>query len=133
MVYVPRTEESRKCNECNGRVKPTCVAFGDELPSDQFKSALEHSKRSDLAIVMGTSMKVSPACNLPEWSYRNKGNLIICNLQKTPYDKYAKVVLHCETDLFLAKLFQKLYFIDHNYNDSDNNNNENDYNNENNI
>ena len=102
----------RRCPVCKGELQGTGVPFGYELPADQFEAALNHSKQSDLALVLGTSMKVSPACNLPEWSYKNKGHLIICNYQKTPYDKYASVVVHCSTDLFLGKLYRELYQVD---------------------
>lgn len=98
----------KRCLECGGGLKGTGVGFGCELPQDQYQSALFHSKRCDLALVLGTSMKVSPACNLPEWSYKNGGHLIICNYQKTPYDKYASVVIRCSTDQFLSLLLEEL-------------------------
>jgi NAD+-dependent protein deacetylase sirtuin 6 len=119
----------RVCVECGDGLKPTGVGFGCELPQDQYQAALYHSKQCDLALVLGTSMKVSPACNLPEWSYRNSGHLIICNYQKTPYDKYASVVIRCSTDEFLSLLFEELRsFSSSNIepqNENENNNNEN--------
>jgi len=51
---------------------------------------------------------VSPACNLPEKSYKNKGHLVICNLQKTPYDKYASLVIYAKTDHVMELLCQEL-------------------------
>jgi NAD+-dependent protein deacetylase sirtuin 6 len=40
--------------------------------------------KADLALVMGTSMKVSPACNMPAKALKNDGGkLVICNLQLT--------------------------------------------------
>jgi NAD-dependent SIR2 family protein deacetylase len=61
-----------------------------------------------LTTLSGTSMRVSPACNLPESSYHNGGYLIICNLQRTPYDKYAKLVIRTETDNLMIMLMEEL-------------------------
>jgi len=97
-----------RCPKCGSSTRTTGVAFGRDLPEAEYKMAKEHSQKSDLALVLGTSMRVSPACNLPEHSYHNKGHLIICNLQKTPYDKYAKIVIHAPTDVVMTKLMEEL-------------------------
>lgn len=56
----------RQCTHCGARrISGTGVAFGSELPADEFSKAKAHSERCDLALVMGTSMRVAPACNLP--------------------------------------------------------------------
>jgi len=96
------------CPLCSEILHGTGVGFGSNLPQDEFKKAKDFSESCDLALVLGTSMRVAPACNLPEKSYKNKGHLVICNLQKTPYDKYAALVIHAETDMVMQLLFKEL-------------------------
>ncbi len=41
----------------------------------------------DLAIVLGSSMRVSPSCNIPRKALDTPGGkLIVINLQKTPFE-----------------------------------------------
>jgi len=96
------------CPRCNGPLEGTNVGFGSNLPEDEINKARAAVKPCDLALVLGTSMRVSPACNLPEASYKNGGHLVICNLQKTPYDKYAALVIHAKTDDVMTLLMEEL-------------------------
>ena len=50
--------------ECNGLVKPDIVFFGEQLPEKFFQSS-RLPAAADLAIVMGTSLKVHPFAMLP--------------------------------------------------------------------
>ena len=84
------------------------VNFGANLPPDECGKAKSNSARCDLALVLGTSLRVSPSCNLVEGSYKNKGHLCIVNLQKTPYDKYAALVIRARTDIVMDLLMEEL-------------------------
>uniref|UniRef100_A0A0A0K8C9 Deacetylase sirtuin-type domain-containing protein n=1 Tax=Cucumis sativus TaxID=3659 RepID=A0A0A0K8C9_CUCSA len=44
------------------------------------------------------SLQITPACNLPLKSLRGGGKIIIVNLQKTPKDKKASLVIHGRVD-----------------------------------
>ena len=104
-------QTGRDCETCGAPLLDSIVHFGESLPDDQYNQAEAAARDANLAIVLGTSMKVSPACNLPELSYRlGKGHLVICNLQRTPYDKYASVRLFCKTDEFMERLAAELAF-----------------------
>eukprot|EP01130_Rhizamoeba_saxonica_P008252 TRINITY_DN3333_c0_g1_i1.p1 TRINITY_DN3333_c0_g1~~TRINITY_DN3333_c0_g1_i1.p1 ORF type:complete len:206 (+),score=45.31 TRINITY_DN3333_c0_g1_i1:365-982(+) len=98
---INASNDFRICSSCGGRLRGTGVGFGQDLPQHEYDIAIEAGRDCDLALVMGTSMRVSPACNMPETSYKNGGDLCIVNLQKTPYDKYARIASHCETDVFM--------------------------------
>jgi NAD-dependent SIR2 family protein deacetylase len=74
----------RKCDECDGNLYDTTVAFGENLPEDELSKATQHSKKADLVLVLGTSMRVSPACNLPLFNLKKGGKMVISNLQITP-------------------------------------------------
>jgi len=54
-----------KCYNCNGRLISSIVNFGDPLPEDELYEAMKRSKTSDVFFVIGSSLVVSPAANMP--------------------------------------------------------------------
>lgn len=99
----------RKCSSCKGELRDNIVNFGENLVEDHFERSIFHSDRADLALVVGTSMRVTPACNLPESSYtKNSGNLVIINLQKTPYDRFCGLRIWARSDVVFEKLMAEL-------------------------
>lgn len=53
------------CTHCNnGFVKPKCIFYGERLPSDFFEK-FSNINNSDLAFIMGSTLKVFPFANLP--------------------------------------------------------------------
>ena len=99
----------RRCEDCGGALRDNIVHFGENLIEDQLERAMLHSQQCDLALVMGTSMRVSPACNLPKHSYKhNDGHLVIINLQKTPFDDFCSIRFWARTDVVMAKLMDEL-------------------------
>eukprot|EP01125_Pyxidicula_operculata_P022296 TRINITY_DN9033_c0_g1_i1.p1 TRINITY_DN9033_c0_g1~~TRINITY_DN9033_c0_g1_i1.p1 ORF type:complete len:550 (-),score=168.86 TRINITY_DN9033_c0_g1_i1:87-1736(-) len=100
-----------KCEQpgCDGLLYDTIIAFGEFLPEDQLTLAENESKKGDLALVLGTTMMVQPACLLPGKIYKKKeGKMIICNLQKTQYDSKASFVMHGETDDLMYLVMEEL-------------------------
>ncbi|KAK4221544.1 putative mono-ADP-ribosyltransferase sirtuin [Podospora fimiseda] len=79
----------RKCTEpnCNGVLLDSIINFGEYLWEDVLESARSHAKKADLCLVLGSSLTVPPANEIPETVGRKKkGDLVICNLQETPID-----------------------------------------------
>jgi NAD-dependent deacetylase len=79
-----------RCELCNGLIKPDIIFFGEMLPED-FEKSIEEVKKSDLLLILGTSLKVYPAAFLPSFC---KGEIIIINKEKTDFDERAKIVLN---------------------------------------
>jgi len=71
---------------------------------------MQHTAKSDLVIVIGTSMRVSPACNIPSLSYLKGGKFVLINLQKCTPDKEKHVNLrvHSKCDDFMALVAKEL-------------------------
>ena len=105
-VHDHRT--SRKCIQCHVHLHDTIINFGESLPFEEFRKAEENSRQCDLAIVLGTSMRVTPAAELPLLARKNGAKLVICNLQRTPYDGEAHVLLHANTDDLMTLLLKQL-------------------------
>ncbi|WP_138158799.1 SIR2 family NAD-dependent protein deacylase [Peptoniphilus catoniae] len=78
-----------KCDECKGTLRPNVVMFGDMMP-DAYIRAAEELESTELLIVVGSSLQVSPVNFLP--NYVDK--LIIINNTVTPFDSKAEVVIH---------------------------------------
>jgi mono-ADP-ribosyltransferase sirtuin 6 len=53
----------------------------EALPPADLKLAEKHSKKADLILCLGTSLQITPACNLPLKAVRAGGKMVIVNLQ----------------------------------------------------
>jgi len=89
---------------CMGKLLATCVAFGESVLD--LEKATIHSKKSEVTLVLGTSMRVSPACQLP--FYNKNSKMILVNLQTTPYDENSTVRSFSKTDIFMKLLMKEL-------------------------
>lgn len=77
-----------KCT-CGGAYKPDITFFGESLPEEAFRSAQELAIRSDVFLVLGTSLTVFPAAGLPRLTLQAGGKVFIANGQRTDLDDYA--------------------------------------------
>jgi len=95
-----------KCTKCGGDLEDTIVHFGEALKDSLV--AESKAKEADLSIVIGSKLEVTPACDWPFLARSNKGRVIICNLQKTPKDSCADLVIHHYSDHVLELLLKEL-------------------------
>jgi mono-ADP-ribosyltransferase sirtuin 6 len=102
----------RECEACGGMLRDTIVHFKESLPEKEIKLTEEQATISDLAISVGTSLRVQPACNLPEKCRFNKGKMIIVNLQGTGKDDEALrtggILIHHKIDKVFALIMAEL-------------------------
>jgi NAD-dependent deacetylase len=73
-----------KCPKCNDRLVSSIVNFGDSLPGDELEEAINRSIRSDVFFVIGSSLVVHPAADLPIYAKKNGAKLIILNRGEIP-------------------------------------------------
>ncbi len=78
-----------KCPECRGRLISSVVNFGDPMPEREIDLSMEHSRKCDLFMVIGSSLVVTPACNMPLYALENDAKLIMINRGETPFDDMA--------------------------------------------
>jgi len=97
---------------CDGKLVDSIINFGEKLPKHALDLASQHSQMADLTLVIGSSMRVSPACELPSKSYIKGGKFCICNLQKTPFEKYVGsshgLRIHARCDDFMRLVMAEL-------------------------
>jgi len=100
------TGEIPRC-ECGGILKPDAILIGEALPREVYQGALREARACDLMLVVGTSLEVAPASELPFLAQRRGAAIIVVNLAPTPLDDLASVVLRAnvaETLPALARL-----------------------------
>lgn len=93
-------ETPRRCSkpECGAKLRDSVLDWEDALPPKEMNPAEKHCKRADLVLCLGTSLQITPACNLPLKCLKGGGEIVIVNLQKTPKDKKASLVIHGRVD-----------------------------------
>jgi len=89
VVHQIDTNVVPHCSKCNGVVKPDIVFFGEPLPEDTLQEAEVEAENADLMLVLGSSLTVYPAANLPILTLQHGGNIAIVNADPTPLDRYA--------------------------------------------
>ena len=74
---------------CGGVYKPDITFFGESLPEEAFTAAQSLAIKSDVFLVLGTSLTVFPAAGLPRLTLQAGGKVFIVNAQPTSLDEYA--------------------------------------------
>lgn len=96
------------CAKCGGVMKPNVILFGEQLPIRELQGAQEATRKSDLMLVIGSSLEVAPASDLPHLAVRTGSKLIIVNLEPTPADHLADVVIHGRAAEILPEIVRHL-------------------------
>ncbi len=98
---------SPKC-KCGGRIISSVVNFGDPIPDKEFELSDHHSHIADVFMVVGSSLQVTPASNMPRRALRNRAKLIIINQMETPYNKQAYVRFFEEAGEVLTAIVKQI-------------------------
>ncbi|CAK8697035.1 unnamed protein product [Clavelina lepadiformis] len=88
----------KRRGNCRGVLCDTILDWEDALPDDQLEMSEKFSRAAELAIVIGSSLQIIPAGNLPLFTKRNQGKLVIINLQTTKHDKHADLRIYGYAD-----------------------------------
>lgn len=84
-----------RCLACGGAIlKPTVVLFGEPMPADAVREAYALAEAADVMLVVGTSLVVYPAAEIPLVAVRAGARVIVINAEPTPFDRLAEVVIH---------------------------------------
>lgn len=79
---------------CHGLLKSNTILFGEPLPQAALMRAYELSESCDLMLVLGSSLVVYPAAQLPNVAVRCGAKLILLNLEETEKDYLADIVIN---------------------------------------
>jgi NAD-dependent deacetylase len=93
------------CRVCGGRhLKPTVVFFGEGLPPSAIEEAFELARACDMILVVGSSLQVYPAAEVPRVAVERGAPLVVVNDEPTPMDIEATVVLQGRSGEILPAL-----------------------------
>ena len=96
------------CPNCNGRLISSIINFGDPMPEKELQLATYHAKKSDVFLVLGSSLTVQPAASLPLESYNRGGKILIVNEGKTSLDQIVDVKIEEKTSIILDELISAI-------------------------
>jgi NAD-dependent deacetylase len=104
IARVEAGETDPRCEVCGGVLRSSTILFGESLPEDTLRDAVAASSEADLMLVVGSSLVVRPAAQLPVIARRNGAGLVIVNREPTPLDEIAHAVVRGEAGPVLSTL-----------------------------
>jgi NAD-dependent SIR2 family protein deacetylase len=81
------------------------VLFGEMLPEKAILKSQQEAAKSELFIVLGSSLRVSPANYFPLDAKENGAKLVIVNMERTDFDHLADMVIN---NRFISEVLQEL-------------------------
>ena len=91
-----------KCSICGGMIRPDVTLYGEGLPTEAWRNAVNLVDKADCLIVGGTSLVVNPAASLA-FGFQGR-HLIIINRDVTSADRMAELVFHESISEVLGKI-----------------------------
>jgi len=96
------------CPNCDGRIISSVVNFGDPMPEDDFLKSQEHSDQADVYLIIGSSLVVTPAADLPELARKNGAKLVLINMGETPYDDLVDIKIEEKIGGVITKIVSQV-------------------------
>jgi NAD+-dependent protein deacetylase sirtuin 6 len=89
---------------CHGKLRDTLLDWEDPLPEEDFVRAENHCQKADLILCLGTSLRIQPVNQLPLMAKQ----FVIVNLQVTPLDQEATLIVRERVDTVMADVYNGL-------------------------
>lgn len=96
------------CEECGRPLKPDLILYEEQLPADKWKAARREILACDLILVLGSSLTVTPVCDLPLAAMANGAKMIIINNSHTHLDHMAAEFLQGDLAELLPVITEKV-------------------------
>lgn len=106
---LERGVEVPDCEACGGVVKPHTILFGESMPRAAVQEAEQRSRSADLFVVLGSSLAVFPAAYMPMHAKRAGAALAIVNLEPTPLDREADLVIRAKAGPVMAQVVETVH------------------------
>ncbi|MFW9891640.1 MAG: NAD-dependent deacetylase [Candidatus Thorarchaeota archaeon] len=95
-----------KCDACNGVLKSEAILFGEPLPEKAMEEAINLCRKTDLMMVIGTSLTIYPAAFLPQLAKNAGAKIILINLEGINRDNVADIVIRGRATEIIPKLVE---------------------------
>ena len=94
--------------ECGGFLKPATVSFGQNMPREPMRKALEAAGQADLVVSSGSSLTVEPAASVPLTARQSGAFYAIVNQGPTAHDGCADLVINRDVTRVLPEVAGKI-------------------------
>lgn len=92
------------CQNCETKLRPDVVLFGEMLPIEAFEKAEQKARNCELFFIIGTSALVYPAAGLAEIAQYSGAKLIEINPEETPMTDFCDFSIKGKADEILTEL-----------------------------
>lgn len=100
------------CPRCGGLLRPDVVWFGENLPQQKLRKALQAVRDCDILLSIGTSSMVYPAAALPIEALQHGATVVEINPNPTPLTRHVDFAIPAPAGQILPTLIQKLETTD---------------------
>ena len=97
-----------QCPLCSTILKPDIILYEEQLPADKWNHARNEIQICDLLLILGSSLTVTPTCDLPLTALAAGANLLIINRGPTHLDTRAEVAIDGNLADFLPVIVEKV-------------------------
>jgi NAD-dependent deacetylase len=101
-------DKAPECDSCGGLLKPATISFGQAMPERETAEAFRRSTDCDLFIVIGSSLVVYPAAQMPVVAKQSGAKLVIVNRDETACDKWADVIINGQAGAIMAAILDEV-------------------------
>jgi NAD-dependent deacetylase len=103
---VVKGEIPPRCDACDGVLKSEAILFGEPLPEKAMEEAVELCRKTDLMLVIGSSLSIYPAAFLPQLAKNSGAKIVLVNLEGINRDNVADIVIQGRATEIVPKLVE---------------------------
>lgn len=96
-----------RCLRCGAPMRPDVVWFGESLPYEAMRAAVEAAQNCEVFLSIGTSALVYPAAELPHSARAQGAQVVEINLDETPLSASAHYSLRGKAGEILPLILQR--------------------------
>ncbi len=86
-----------RCKKCGRILKSAAVLFGEEIPRKELMLSIYYASTCRIFLVVGTSLSVYPAAELPEYARKNGARVIYIN-REVDFDWRDYEIINADSD-----------------------------------
>lgn len=101
-------DQNPSCPSCGDLLKPDIILYEEQLPAQQWKAARKEVLASDLLIILGSSLTVTPTCDLPYTALARGARVIILNRMSTHLDQQVTLSIQGDLEIILPMIVDKV-------------------------
>ena len=94
--------------ECGGFLKPDTISFGQAMPAAEVEKSVTLSRKCDFFLIVGSTLVVQPAAQMPVYAKNNGAFLAIINLSDTPCDDMCDVLIREKAGVVLQQIVNEV-------------------------